>query len=363
MGMLKKQSIMDQKEVLVKVFPTHSIFDAFLGGGIPSGITLLAGAPGSGKSSFALQMASLLTEHFDFDAIYLDSERSLTFNRIKSLFNYYTQKLDKLERVAEPSIEDLANELKERLDIIYSYQLKHKKDLVSFVNEFFNDYKAIFIWDSIASVRSKSVLAKLNKKLNSGDDLSKLAIAETARILATVFTNIVLPYGDYAIPFIAITHMKQKIDMNPYAPKDFDLKGLEGKVLKGGWTPMYLAHNIIILNAKKQIDENNIWVEFKLIKSRVTSPKKFRVVFNYNWGYREDINLFYLFKEYGYIKNKGAYFQISDDSKNYRKDTLMKKIANEIDKYREVFYKEILPKEQSIEISDDNTPSILKEIN
>lgn len=362
MGVLKKKSITQQQGELVRLFPTKSIFDAFLGGGIPSGITLLAGAPASGKSSFALQMASLLTKHYNFDTIYLDSEKSLTKERIESLFTYYTDKVDNLERVAEPTIEDLAKELVDRLNIIYQLHLKSKSDLITFVSNNFDQYKAVFIWDSIASIISKSVQAKLGDKLKTGDALNKMTIGETARILSTIFTNVILPYSDYAIPFLVITHMKQKIDLNPYSSNDFELKGLEGKVLKGGWTPLYLAHNIIILNAKKKIDDENVWVEFKIVKSRITSPKKFRVVFNYKWGYREDINLFYLLKEYKYIRSKGGFYQIGDDTKNYRKDTIIKKIAEEIDKYREIFYKEILPKEQNIEIKETKTPDILMDI-
>jgi DNA repair protein RadA/Sms len=120
---LKEITAIEEDRILTKI----SEFDRVLGGGLISGsVTLLAGDPGIGKSTLALQSTALITE----TVLYVSGEESEKQIKLRSYrLNISTESLFILAETELNQILTIADKIKPKVIFIDSIQTVYKNDL------------------------------------------------------------------------------------------------------------------------------------------------------------------------------------------------------------------------------------------
>jgi RecA/RadA recombinase len=182
-----------------------------LGGGLVSGLTVLAGPSKHFKTSFALKIAAAYLES-DPEAVMLfyDSE----FGSPQSYFETFGIDLDRVLHTPITNVEEL------KFDLINQLEAMDKKD------------KVIIVIDSIGNLASK-------KELEDALDEKSVADMSRAKALKGLF-RMTTPYLTMKnIPLLAINHTYKEIGL---FPKD---------IVGGGTGIYYSADNIWILGRRQ----------------------------------------------------------------------------------------------------------------
>ena len=179
----------------VKVIPTGlDLLDSILGGGIPIGKMLLfVGAPGGGKSTL-VGMCGAGLHKFDPRSffIYLDAEQSMSMSRLVNLG------VDP-ERTILLSQPLTVEKMMEILKKVIEFKITKKLEDVPF----------FVAWDSETATPPA-------KQLESEDPAKTMGYK--ARLLSYIMPKIINACTKFNITFLAIGQLKDKIDINPYAP-------------------------------------------------------------------------------------------------------------------------------------------------
>jgi len=254
----------------VKVIPTGlDLLDSILGGGIPIGKMLLfVGAPGGGKSTL-VGMCGAGLHKFDPRSffIYLDAEQSMPMSRLVNLG------VDP-ERTILLSQPLTVEKMMEILKKVIEFKITKKLEDVPF----------FVAWDSETATPPA-------KQLESEDPAKTMGYK--ARLLSYIMPKIINACTKFNITFLAIGQLKDKIDINPYAPSGGDLKGLGDKTITGGNSMKYTPFQILFIKPKEELDPkvfgfHGTVSELKLIKNKLFDPHiKVDLVLNYRKGYSD----------------------------------------------------------------------------
>lgn len=241
--------------------------------GIPLGhLTLLAGLPGSGKSSFCSNLIQWIKEELpDSRIIVLDSEKSLKV-RLESfssfhLVDYY---------LVPPSLEDA---LKIQIDLIMAQngdskvQEELNKEKIPWEGEVF------VFWDTVNSAPLKKELIGLKKSL---EDLSArdFPIGIMAQVFSIFLKNMIPLLKNLTL--IYVSQVRARISLSPVLRSGNDIPG--GLALKH-----YASQIIEFFPAG--LEEDGQWVKVQLMKSKFFAPKKGEVFMSYSSGFDNKISL------------------------------------------------------------------------
>lgn len=209
---LSESEFFTEKEVVDTGVPMLNVaLTGSLGGGITTGLTVLAGPSKHFKTSFALKMAgAYLAAKPDAVMLFYDSE----FGSPQSYFDSFGIDTSRVLHTPITNVEEL------KFDLVNQLEALDKEDDV------------IIVIDSIGNLASK-------KELEDAINEKSVADMSRAKALKGLF-RMVTPYLNIKnIPMIAVNHTYQEIGLFPKA------------IVSGGTGIYYSADNIWILGRRQ----------------------------------------------------------------------------------------------------------------
>lgn len=303
-----------------QLLPTGlDLLDKLLGGGLACGYVLLVGNPGAGKSALAAKFIATGQKKWGekFTAIYIDTEQSITDDRLKQLGCIY-----KIPIVNNDiSIEKVFN--------IINNLCEYKKD------QSLTKYPSIVVWDSVANT--------LTEKMIEEDDVESM-LAQKARVLNDLVPKYIRKLIECRISFVCINQLRENISMGfRGAGRENPLRFLSDKNLPGGLSLKFNCIQGMIVRQGKEVDNygfEGIRVHIKTFKNKLFFPNKEIVtIFNYNSGYLNFWTNYEFLKEKGYISINGPWASMRGYPhtnchqkqliNKYREDPEFKRVWNE----------------------------------
>lgn len=286
-------------------------------GGFPLNcLVLLAGPPGSGKTTFVANLVKWIKDEFpDSVVVVFDTEKSISL-RLKSfgyfnLVDFYTNKV---------YMEDV---LKFHLDIISSKEDKKIKKALE--EQGVDVSKKIFIiWDTITATPLKKEVEILKKSLDNILD-REFPVGIIAQVFSS-FLRAVIPRLEN-LTLVYVSQIRSKIAR------------ISQNEIPGGWALKHAASQIIEF-LPAGLEEKGQWVKVVLHKSKFFPPKKGEVFMSYEFGFNERVNLTKMLLEKRIIPSSAGWVKINN--KNYRTDELIfSEVLKNEDVWREILkYKE-----------------------
>ncbi len=213
-----------------KLIPTGiDVLDAALGGGFPVGaMSMIVGAPGSGKSMLAIQTIGAAQQKYKGClASYLDSEEATTTARLVNLGIKYPP--------IEPFVDITVEKVFKHLEAMCLF--KEKKGI--------NDIPSILCWDSIANT--------LSQKEREAEDVNSV-IGYKARMLSLLVPKYVAKCAKHGIAWITVNQLRDDIQLGQFpAPKQLRFLST-GKTLPGGNVLRFNAFTLLELKTKSVLD-------------------------------------------------------------------------------------------------------------
>lgn len=280
---------------------------------------MIIGASGTGKTTFAIQMAKSIVEPYDEGVIYHDDvEVATNDSRIKELTGWDDEKLDECYIHRNKGI--TAESFYENINLVYKTKMEMKDELMITTDAL--DKRGEFIQILPPTVYILDSLALLMpEKVSDEEELSgQMSATAAAKTNSAVFGRIIPKLKKANIILLVINHINEKIEINPMIhtrPQVNFLK--QNETLPGGRKPVFTANNMIKLEASTKLAEKDLYgingfiVTITLVKSRSNrANQSFNLVFEQERGFHNHLsNLEYL-KANKILKGAGQGYYIEE---------------------------------------------------
>jgi RecA/RadA recombinase len=286
--------------------------------GINAGkIITVIGKTGTGKSTFAIQMASNIVQRYDQSTLFiLDFEQSNTRDRVRMITGMDEETFD--QKVSIRKIGISTETVLELASQIKTVKIAHQKELLTDNKEGILDRDGevkkilpptVVIVDSVAMMMPREVLAA--EEISGQMTATALAKANTQ-----LFKRLVQVAMQANIIFIFINHINQKIEANAAVPTQAQVNFLSmNESLPGGNAPIYLTDTLFRLTASTKLEEDKGYkikgfeVKLSLVKSRLAAAgRSTTLIFNQSEGFESDLSLLEHIKANGMLKGAGVSF-------------------------------------------------------
>jgi len=271
--MENKTDIVPDKSVK-EVIPTGiDIVDGILGGGfVVGGMSIIVGAPGSGKSMLAAKTLGAGQKKYQGDLIaaFLDSEQSMTKMRLSNLGVKYPP-IDPYDDVTVEKVFKFIEGL---------CLFKQEKKIL--------DKPSAIVWDSIANT--------LSQKERETDDPNTV-IGYKARLLSILVPKYVAKCAEHGICFLCVNQLRDVIDMGRFsAPKDLKFM-TASKSMPGGNILKFNAFQLCEMRVKTAFNQDatigtikygfdGFVAYLKCVKNKLFAPNiQIEIVGSYNTGF------------------------------------------------------------------------------
>ena len=276
-AMIKESKVFGKKDMIQTSVPMINVaLSGRLDGGLSPGLLVLAGPSKHFKSAFALIMAAAFQRKYpEGIVLFYDSE----FGSPEAYFESFGIDMDRVLHNPIKDIEEL------------------KYDLMSQVTQLEDGDKVFILVDSIGNLASK-------KEVDDAIDEKSVADMTRAKQLKSLF-RMVTPYLNLKdLSMVAINHTYKTMEM--YS-KD---------VVSGGTGIYYSADAVWIVGRQQEKDGKEITGYDFIInidKSRhVREKSKIPISVSFKGGIDKWSGLFELAKDMGYIRQKGAWYDLMD---------------------------------------------------
>jgi len=245
---LSKMVQLDSDDKDVELLPTGiDALDLILGGGIAlNKLTLIAGDPGTFKSTLAITVCAKLKEKYPESLIvYLDSENATSIQRMRQL-----------------GLSDVVP----RTNLTVEKVFATIQALMTFKDEKkIKDVPTIVVWDSIANTPTDA-------EMNTTDNINQ-TIGLKARIISSRLPVIINKTKEYNITLLFINQFREKVQIGMF-PSANDLKNMASdKTLPGGNSPKFNASQFLQLRVSRVYDYKTSPYGFRSTVVRVKTVK------------------------------------------------------------------------------------------
>lgn len=282
---------------------------------------MIVGRPGSGKTTFTLQVAANIIRPFPNAVMFYDDIEGGSNQIRRELFTGFSaEEID--QRLIYRNAAVTAENFYKRIQAIYEEKLNNRSDYEYDTGKL--STKGEKIYKLIPTVYILDTLAMLTPdKLTEEEELSgQMSATSMAKTNSAIFKRIVPKLKAANIILFVINHINPKVDINPFAKTKAQIGWLKpDETLPGGNAGLYLANNLIrVDDSTKLKDTEGLGVagkivEFTFIKSRSNIPgRAIPLLFTYDYGYDPILSLFIYLKSAGYIESKGAYMSFKGEA-------------------------------------------------
>jgi len=313
--------------------------------GIDAGKTIMiAGKPGSGKTTLALQIAYNVSKKYDESDIFvLDFEQSHTEDRIKALTGmddeYYSN------HVTLKKVDIYTDTVLKLVKRISKFKKEHEKEYLTPNKEGVLDADGkpkmimpptFVIVDSIASMKTEDY--------QEGDELNSLTVhGRQAIINKDMINRIMQPCMVGNVIVIFINHITTNMSMGVTPPESQTRYLKNTEAISGGVAMLYLCNLLLKVEAKDKLEEKDKYgikgfmSLVTIVKSRNSEAGKSTMfVFNQAEGFERDLSLFEYLKANNLIKGAGVGLYLDGyEQYKFRMSNLKEKL--EIPEFREAF--------------------------
>lgn len=280
---------------------------------------------GTGKSTFAEQIAANIVRRFPTSTIFVDMTETtgMTETRRLNLSKFTPEEYKVRYNIRNKGIN--AENIYKRIKMIHDVKVKERP------NDFLYDTgrkdmygepilkfePTVYIIDSIAALMPENMAEE--------EELAgKSYGAQSAAVIAQLFTAMLQPIKEANIIVIGINHFAQDINMSIF-PKKPDVPWLkQGERIPKGKKVTLLANNIIRLDnvSKLKMDEGykieGSIVDVSLVKSRTSGNKRgTRLVYDFANGFDPWLSLLEFMKYNKHIYGAGVSLSFDPD-RNYK---------------------------------------------
>lgn len=288
---ISSSSFFNKRDITVTDLPILNLaFTGNVDGGMPSGLTIIAGESKSFKSALSLYcMKAYLDKHKDAVAVFYDTEGGITPDYLKS-FKIDT---DRVLHIPVDHIEQL------------------KFDMVKKLEEIKKGEKVFFLVDSIGQISSK-------KEIDDATDEKSVADMTRAKALRSLMRLCTMQFMKKELPAIMINHVYANIGGN-----------VPGVTMGGGGGIVYSANTVWIISKAQEKEGTDLvgWnFTINSVKSRFVREKsKFPLLVLYEKGINKYSGLLDIALDMGFVEkpSMGWYTRplIEGDRKWRAKDT------------------------------------------
>ena len=307
--------------LIVHVKSEHVNFKYNSLGIVDGSIAMFIGRSGSGKTTFAIQSAFEIIRPFETGSVYYDSiEGGVVLSRLETLSKLYGKDLTSRSIIRDRGIN--CENVYERIKMIHDIKTsdsdrgnyEYDTGLLNEEGEMIIKLEpTVYILDSLSLLMP----AQLTEEEKMSGQMSTTASAKTN---AQLFRRVIPLLKSANIILFVINHITEKVDISPFARKKNQLSFLkQDENLPGGRTPVYLANLLVRIDDGAKLKESEGYgiqgsiVELTLIKSRTSAAgNSVNLIFDYNHGFDNELSLFQLLKEEGYVNGAGSHFYLGD---------------------------------------------------
>jgi RecA/RadA recombinase len=282
--------------------------------GITDGsLTTIIGRSGCGKTTWALQSAANIVRPFPNSyIIHEDIEGGIVESRKQQLTQFYGEDFKKKYIARNTGITN--ENFYQRIKMLYDLKMMNYKEYEydtglydTTGNRIYKLQPTVVLLDSVAML--------MPEKYTEEEEISgQMAATATAKANNALFKRIIPMLKSANIIFIAINHVRKKVELNPFSHTKAQVSYLKpDEYMPGGDMPGYLA-NVLLrfddskLNPDKTYGIDGSLVDIHLLKSRNAKAGQYcTMVFNQAEGFDNDLSTFVLLKDNDKIKGAGAY--------------------------------------------------------
>ena len=290
---------------------------------VDGSINMFIGRSGCGKSTIVTQIAANIVRGFSNGLIFIDLlEGGVMAKRNEILTGFSPYECERRIKIrnAGINIESVYAQIKAIHDVKIEHEDKYRYDTGLFDSNGRPIYKfqpTVYIIDSIPMLTSFN--------LSQEEELSgQMSTTANTKQIAMLFKRIGQLLKEANIIIIAINHITQKIEINPFKHTKSQNKYLkQDESLPGGVTPLYLANMVFRLDdgdkltSDKEFGIEGCYVTVSNVKSRAATSgmsSAVDLIFNYSIGFDPELSLYVMLKKAGRINGAGAYLYIGDRS-------------------------------------------------
>jgi len=238
---------LEDDETDTEFIPTGiDVLDLLLGGGIAMNkLTLIAGDPGTFKSTLAISVCAQLQRKYEKSLIlYLDSESATSVKRMRQLGLKYVA----------PKTNLTVEKVFSTIDAVILF--KEEKKLL--------DVPTVVVWDSVANTPTEA-------ELRTSDVNSVIGLK--ARIISSRLPVVINMLKKYNITLIFINQFRDKVQIGPFTQAN-DLRHLSPqKTLPGGNSLKFNASQFLQLKVSRVFNPQNSPYGFRATVVNVKTVK------------------------------------------------------------------------------------------
>lgn len=288
---------------------------------VDGSVNMIVGRSGSGKSTFAKQVAGNIVRPFPTASIFEDNiEGGITNKRNEVLLNMDSNNTH--ARLVMRNSGVTSESFFKRIRVIHDIKTVHdpekykydtgKKDSMGL--PIFKYIPDVYILDSLAVL--------VPEKMAEEEELSgQMSQTAAAKVLARIFRALVQLCKEANIILLVINHITDDVSINPMQKKKAQNIYLDqGETTPGGRTPFYLCNNVFRLEDSRKSKEiealgiTGVFVDICILKSRTSVAKRDPVctlIFEQSIGFNPVLSLLISLKDYNMIGGAGAYLYLN----------------------------------------------------
>lgn len=244
-----------------------TLYDEIIGGVPLSSIVSLRAEPGVGKTTLMVQLLAAIQKQ-DVTVLYIDTEGSMSRRRMASL----GLNIDGVIYTQPESLEQ-------------SYKLIY--NFIDFKNKNFGEeYPVVIAWDSVSMTPAQA-------EVTGGVDDKSVGLR--ARVNTKYLPQVNNFLKKYNTTLILINQLRNKIGgmATSWTGPEKDIPG--GEILKYAPSQNINLRDGSVNDVKNKLGYSGKIVKVKAIKNRIADPlREFPMVFTFEYGFVEDLSLFYL---------------------------------------------------------------------
>lgn len=312
-------------------------FDYYSVGIADGSMCMFIGRSGSGKTTFAMQIAGNIVNQYKTSMVFHDDiEGGISSTRKQMLLGFNDEEYNDKYICRDTGI--TAENFYERVRMIYELKLENRGEF-EYDTRLFDQsgnriYKlepTIYILDSIALLMPEQYTEE--EKLSG-----QMSSTSAAKTNSMVFKRIIPMLKSANIILIMINHINESINLNPFSHKKSKVSYLKPEeTLPGGNTIVYLSNLLIRfddnlkLKAEETFGISGAMVDLTLVKSRNgKAGTSCTIVLDQDRGFDPELSMFVTIKDAGLVGGAGAYLYLKNlpDTKFSQKE-FKKKLYND----------------------------------
>lgn len=284
-------------------------------------INMFIGPPGCGKSTFAIQAATAITQRFKNSVIlHEDLETATSKSRIRTISGWNSRHIQNKYIIRDEGIS--TDSFHKRVQLHCEQKLKLYKERPEDVTYFTGliDIHGKPVYRLIPTVVILDSLPLLNPLgITKEEELAgNMSAAQVAKLNKQVFSRLTPLLKAANVLLFVINHINQNISINMFQPAKAQINYLkQNESLPGGTAALYLANNIFKFSPSTKLTKDKDYgiagfqSKVTIIKSRTNrAGQEVPMVYDQEYGFSKIWSAYQMLKDNGFVRGSGAWFYL-----------------------------------------------------